>query len=55
MFLQIIGNFGGVSTHYFVMNKRFWIKNIIILEDRIIYSKNEEVAEKLNNVFIDAV
>ena len=30
-------------------------KNIFILEDGIIYSKNEEVAEKLNNFFIDAV
>ena len=30
-------------------------RNIIILEDGIIYSKNEEVAEKLNNFFIDVV
>ena len=30
-------------------------KNIIILDDGIVYSKNEEVAEKLNNFSIDAV
>ena len=29
--------------------------NIAIVEDDVIYTKEEEVAEKLNNLFIDAV
>ena len=51
MYLKTIEYFGARLHLYFL--KSIKQQKIIIVENNIIFSDNEIVAEKLNNVFVD--
>ena len=54
LYLMIIKRFGNELNLSF-QKKSTLRRNIIIIEDNIVYADKMEVAEKLNNFFVEAV
>ena len=54
-YLKIIKRFGNQVKPLFSDKKTTLQSNIVIIEDGIGYTENNEVAEKLNNLFVEAV